>query len=87
MKNTVFQVPGTTFSSPTGATQSALTLIFYIDASDMISATPLSPSGFACKLQLTNHTSYAPIITLNGVSGAGSAEPDIVANLSLILLK
>jgi len=87
IKNNVFQVQGSTFSSPTGATQSALTLIIYIADSDMISATPLSPSGLACKLQLTNHTSYAPLIHLDGTSGAGSAEPDIIANLTLILLK
>jgi hypothetical protein len=87
MKNNVFQINGTTFSSPTGATQSTLTLIIYIDDSDMITATPLSPSGLACKIQLTNHTSYAPLISLNGTSGAGSAEPDVVANLTLIFLK
>ena len=87
IKNGVFQVNGGIFSSPTGATQSATSLILYIDASDLISATPLSPSGFACKLEVKNHTSYAPIIGLNGTSGAGSAVPDIVASLNLILLK
>jgi hypothetical protein len=87
IKNSVFQVDGGVFSSPTGATQSASSLILYIGLSDLITATPLSPSGFACKLEVKNHISYAPIISLNGTSGAGSAVPDIVASLNLILLK
>jgi hypothetical protein len=87
IKNDVFQVVGGVFSSPTGATQSASSLILYIDVSDLITATSLSPTGFACKLEVKNHTSYAPVISLNGTSGAGSAVPDVVSSLSIILLK
>jgi hypothetical protein len=47
----------------------------------------LSPSGFACKLQLRNHTSYAPVVSLDGTSGSGSAEPDVNCSLTVILLK
>jgi hypothetical protein len=31
------------------------------------------------ELNFRNHTSFAPIITLNGQSGSGSATPQIVA--------
>jgi hypothetical protein len=87
MKNDIVVVPGGIFSSPTGATQSICNLIMYIDISELISPTPLSPSGFACKVQLKNHTSYVPVVSLDGTSGAGGAEPDVNSSLTLILLK
>jgi hypothetical protein len=87
MKNDVVVTPGGIFSSPTGATQNLCSLILYIDASEFISPTFLSPSGFACKVQLKNHTSYVPVVSLDGTSGSGSAEPDINCSLTLILLK
>jgi hypothetical protein len=87
IKNSVFQVNGGTFSSPTASTQSTLSFIVFVDSSEMISSTSLSPSGLACKFQVTNHTSYSPLISLDGTSGAGSAPDDIVGNLTFILLK
>jgi hypothetical protein len=87
MKNDIVVVPGGIFSSPTGSTQSICSLIMYIDESEFISTTSLSPSGLACKIQLRNHTSYVPIVSLDGTSGAGSAEPDVTCSISLILLK
>jgi hypothetical protein len=87
MKNDIIVVPGGIFSSPTGSTQSLCNLIMYVDSSDLISTTPLSPSGLACKVQMKNHTSYVPVVSLDGTSGAGSAEPDINCCMSIILLK
>ena len=87
MKNDIVVVPGGIFSSPTGSTQSSCSLIMYVDESDIISTTSLSPSGLACKIQLRNHTSYVPIVSLDGTSGAGSATPDINCSMSLVLLK
>jgi hypothetical protein len=87
MKNDVFTLNSGIFSSPTGSTQINHAFITYIDDMDMISATSVSPTGFACKLQIKNHTSFAPIIQLDGVSGAGSATPEVIASLSIILLK
>jgi hypothetical protein len=87
IKNDVVVAPGGIFSSPTGSTQSTNSIIMYIDASEMISPTALSPSGFACKVQLRNHTSYVPVVSLDGTSGAGSAEPDMNCSITLILLK
>jgi hypothetical protein len=87
IKNDVFQVNGGVFTSPTGSTQSTSTLIIFVQPSDMVSATALSPSGLACKLEVKNHTSYAPVISLDGTSGGGSAEPDNTASFTVILLK
>jgi hypothetical protein len=86
LKNGVV-VNGSTFASPTGATQNSHTVIIEIYPNDINQITPVSPSNLACKLQLVNHTSYVPVVTLNGVGGAGSAPNDTVATMSIILLK
>jgi hypothetical protein len=87
VKNDVGVIPGGIFSSPTGSTQNSITLILYIDPADLSTPTPLSPFGVACKVQVKNHTSYAPVIHLDGSSGAGGAEPDMNCALTLVLLK
>jgi hypothetical protein len=87
IKNDVVVVPGGIFSSPTGSTQATNSVIMYIDASELISPTALSPSGFACKVQLRNHTSYVPVVNLDGTGGAGSAEPDTSCSITMVLLK
>jgi hypothetical protein len=80
-------IPGAIFSSPTGATQNAHTIIVDILPSDISEPTPVSPSGFACKLRLINHTSFVPVVTIDGVDGGGSAAPDATATMTVILLK
>ena len=85
-KNDVVMI-GSISSSPTGATICANQMILEILPEDLINITSLSPSGFGCKIQLRNHTSFAPVVSIDGSSGAGSALPDISANLSLVLLK
>jgi hypothetical protein len=86
MKNDIFVVPGGIFASPTGATQSTTCTIVELTNADMMTETALSPSGFACKLQVKNHTSYVPLVTMDGTSGAGSAQPDTSAYLTVVLL-
>jgi hypothetical protein len=79
--------PGTITGSPTGASVLTLSHILYISPAAVgISPTALSPTGFAAKLQLVNHTSFAPSITLDGSSGSGSATPQTHASLSLFKL-
>jgi len=51
-----------------------------------VSPTGLSPSGFAAKIQLVNHTSYVPFVTLDGTTGSGSAIPQTRAALSMFKL-
>jgi hypothetical protein len=79
--------PGTITGSPTGSSVCTLAHIIYLSPSDVsVSPTSLSPTGFAAKIQIVNHTSYAPFITLNGSGGAGSATPETHASLSLFKL-
>ena len=62
--------------------------IFVMDLSD-VAVTPcdISPTGFAALIQLRNHTSYVPFVTLDGVEGSGSASPQMVANITLQMIK
>jgi hypothetical protein len=79
--------PGTVTGSPTGASVCTLAHIIYMSPADVgVSPTALSPTGFAAKIQLVNHTSFAPSITLDGSSGSGSATPQTHASLSLFKL-
>jgi hypothetical protein len=75
------------FSSPTGATQTSHGVIVEVEQTDLSEVTSVSPFGVACKFRLVNHTSYSPIIHINGVSGGGSASPDSTSTMTVILLK
>jgi hypothetical protein len=78
---------GGIYCSPTGATENGNNIILDIYQSDISEPTTVSPTGFGCKLRLVNHTSYAPIIHINGVSGGGSAGPDNTSMFTVILLR
>jgi hypothetical protein len=84
-KNNVV-LPGTTIGSPTGSSQNSASIIFQLTEDDLVSPTDLSPSGFAAKLQVTNYSSFAPAITLNGLTGSGSASPQITATVTIFKL-
>lgn len=80
-------LPGSAaFGSPTAASQNSGTLIFLLSPADFTSATPLSPSGFAAKIQIVNHTSFVPFVTLNGLTGSGSVAPQTTATTTIFLL-
>jgi hypothetical protein len=79
-------IPNTTIGSPTGSAQNTSTYIFKILASDFITATNLAPSGFAAKIEIVNHTSFVPIVLLNGITGSGSVFPQITATVTAFLL-
>jgi hypothetical protein len=76
----------TTIGSPTGSSQNTSTYIFEIKVSDFTTPTSLSPSGFACNINVVNHTSYVPIVLLNGLAGSGSSVPQITATVTAFLL-
>jgi hypothetical protein len=80
-------VVGAIYSSPTGSSQNANSIILDIYPSDISQPTNVSPTGFGAKLNVANHTSYAPIIEIDGVGGAGSAGPDITAIMTVFLLR
>jgi hypothetical protein len=79
-------VPGTTKGSPTGASQNSSAGIIQIKTTDFITPTSASPSGFAAAIEIVNHTSFVPIVTLNGLGGSGSASPQITATVTVILI-
>lgn len=87
IKNGVFPIDGGLFSYAASATHSTSSLIIHIQESDLISENSLSPSGFACKLEVKNQSLYPPAIYLNGINPTGSTNPDVVASLSIILLQ
>jgi hypothetical protein len=81
-------VPGSTIGSPTGSSQNSCTIIFQITAADVAgSPTEQSPTGFAAKLNVRNHTSFTPIVTLNGLTGSGYVSPQIVATITVFCLR
>ena len=79
-------LPFTTIGSPTGSAQNSTSLIFEIKITDFTTPTSLSPSGFACDIQVVNHTSFVPFVLLNGSSGSGSVFPQIRATFTMFLL-
>ena len=85
IKNNVFVVNGGVFSSKLANTHITATLIFQIEPSDIITASPMAPDGLACKLQLKNHISNINPITIQNPN-TGSATPDSLASMTLLLL-
>jgi len=79
-------IPSTTTGSPTGSSQISGTSIILLTEADFTTPTTLSPSGFAASLEVVNHTSYAPVIHLNGLTGSGSATPQTVATVTVFKL-
>ena len=80
-------LPNTTIGSPTGSSQNTSTYIFEIKVTDFITATSLSPSGFAAAIEVVNHTSFVPTVLLNGITGSGSHAPQITATVTAFLLQ
>ena len=57
--------------------------IVTLSAAD-VAATPVpvgipSPTGFAAELKVVNHTSFVPLLTIDGQTGSGSSVPQVVA--------
>jgi hypothetical protein len=58
--------------------------MIWISENDLTEDYQGSPSGKAAKINLRNHTSYVPVVTLNGIGGSGSATPQVVASMTII---
>lgn len=78
-------VAGSTICSTSGASQNSSATILLINPSDFIYPTSLSPSGFASKIEVVNHTSTVPNVKLTILNG-GNATPQITATISIVLL-
>jgi hypothetical protein len=84
-KNAI-KVMASTIGSPTGSSQNSTMIIMRIDEADLIHEVPDHPGVFGAIINLRNHTSYVPFVTLAGPSGSGSAINQISATLSAILV-
>lgn len=85
IKNNVFVVNGGIFTSSLANSHITTTLLFQIEPSDIITATALSPTGFACNIQLKNHISNSPTVSIEQ-SNPGLAIPNSLASITLLLL-
>ena len=77
-------LPGTIVGSASGSSTVTCSTIFLVTAADLIQ--PI-PTGFAALLQIINHTSLAPSVTLSGANGGGSQPDQSRAILVLTLIK
>jgi len=86
-KNLNSIIPGSTIGSLSGTTQNSSSLILYIDDSDFIYPTNLSPNGYACSIELINHTPFVSSVTLYDASSVGYSIPQINATISVFFLQ
>jgi len=77
-------IVGSIIGDQLSATVAANTLILEITEEDLITPTELSPTGFAALLNLRNHSSYAPVIHIDGHQGSGSQINQTNINFVLI---
>jgi hypothetical protein len=82
IKNDLTIVNGGIFNSNGESSHLTASLIFYLSADDMVST---SPTGNGCKLQLKNHLSSVPSVSLRIIQ-TGTATPDVVSSITVIML-
>ena len=80
-------VPHTTSGSPTGSTQNSNVFIMRVLAEDLITDCPQAPGGKAALINLRNYLSFVPVVTLNGLAGSGSATPQVVATITIVMIQ
>jgi len=79
-------IPGSIVGDQLSATILSSTLILHVEESDLTEPTSLSPSGFAALIQLRNHSSYSPLISIDGHTGSGSQINQTNINLVVFYL-
>ena len=55
---------GDVIGSPAGSSQNSSALIFSITAADLIEPYSGAPGGFAARLEVRNHPSFIPTVTV-----------------------
>jgi hypothetical protein len=85
IKNESMVVNGGIFHSNDELSHITASLIFCIEPADLITTYPSSPSGVACRLQLTNFTSSTPFVSLN-TPHAECTTPDVISSITIIML-
>jgi len=80
-------VTGSVSGDQVAQTNLSYSMLIEIFEADFVSPTELSPFGLAAKLNIRNHTSYAPFVTLDGHLGTGSQVDESNINVVLVLLR
>jgi hypothetical protein len=86
-KNAASIIPNSTVGSIGGSSQNTTIFIMQITEDDMITQTTLSPSGYACKLQLVNNTFFVQHVTLIGSASYGNPIMQVTATITVMLIK
>jgi hypothetical protein len=82
LKNSEYTAPVSVVGSVNAAVQNTNSFIIKIDESDMITPTPLSNNGYACKLQLINNTNNSLYVTLGSYNSVNQL-PHITASITI----
>ena len=86
-KNSNSIVPASTIGSLSGTTQNSSSLILHIIDQDMIYPTNLSPTGYACNIELINNTTIGTgSVTLYDASAVGFPISQINATITILFL-
>jgi hypothetical protein len=85
-KNSNSIVPASTIGSLSGTTQNSSSLILHISAENMIYPTNLSPTGYACNIELINNTIGTGSVTLYDASAVGFPISQINATITILFL-
>ena len=80
-------VVGSIIGDQLSATVASNTVLLKITQEDLISFTSLSPTGLEALLQIRNHSSFAPVINIDGHSGSGSQVNQSNLNLVIFLIR
>ena len=91
LQNAIFMnnviVTGSIIGDQLSATVASNTVLLTVNDSDLTEPTSLSPTGFAALIQIRNHSSYAPLIHIDGHAGSGSQIGQSNLNLVIFLLR
>jgi hypothetical protein len=86
VKNGSTNLIGGTIGSLSGSSLSTSLITQFTDA-DINIPTEISPTGFACKLQIINNSAQYPSITLYGSASTGNLIPQNSASFSIFLIR
>ena len=84
VKNGTDIVASSTIGSLSGLSQNSTSFIMKVRRSDMSLPCQMSSTGYACLLQILNHSSITPYVTLLGSSSSGNTIQQVTAVLSIV---
>jgi hypothetical protein len=78
-------VSGSTINYIAGFTQNSARVVMFVNKSDMSYPTSVSPTGFAAKIEVVNHTPTIPHVRIMNLDTTDTA-PQLVSTISISLL-